>query len=88
MDKAHLNLMKFTLYCSDHSDEFFERYPELKVDPWICQVCNKNEKDYDVILCDDCDKGWHTFCLNPHLNEIPKGDWFCDNCMLKEFNNC
>lgn len=79
--------MKFTLYCTDHSNEFFERYPELKIDPWICQTCNKNEKDYDVILCDGCDKGWHVFCLNPALSEIPKGDWFCDNCILKEFNS-
>ena len=33
-----------------------------------------------MLLCDECDAAFHTFCLNPPLPEIPKGKWFCDSC--------
>lgn len=32
------------------------------------------------LLCDDCNRGFHIFCLVPVLNEIPKEAWFCDEC--------
>eukprot|EP00951_Prasinocladus_malaysianus_P022989 scaffold194176_cov34-Prasinocladus_malaysianus.AAC.1 len=33
-----------------------------------------------MLLCDGCDKGFHTFCLKPALQCIPEGDWFCGGC--------
>ncbi len=26
--------------------------------------------------------GFHTFCLNPPLHTIPKGQWFCHTCLF------
>ena len=37
-----------------------------------------------MLLCDGCDDSYHTFCLNPPLNEIPKGDWRCPCCVAEE----
>lgn len=34
-----------------------------------------------LLLCDNCDKGYHTYCLNPPIEEIPEGDWFCPECV-------
>eukprot|EP00959_Pyramimonas_sp_CCMP1952_P432318 9053227-Pyramimonas_sp.AAC.1 len=34
-----------------------------------------------MLLCDKCDLGWHMFCLDPPLGEIPEGDWFCPRCV-------
>jgi len=28
-----------------------------------------------------CDAPWHLKCLNPPLNEIPPGEWFCPDCI-------
>lgn len=28
-------------------------------------------------MCEKCDRGYHTFCLNPPLSFVPHGDWFC-----------
>lgn len=36
-----------------------------------------------MLLCDECDKGWHTYCLTPPLTEIPDGCWVCPQCDSK-----
>jgi len=34
----------------------------------------------NFLLCDDCDKGYHTYCLDPPLEAIPDGAWSCERC--------
>jgi hypothetical protein len=36
------------------------------------------------MLCDTCDAGWHTFCLDPPLDCVPDGDWLCPDCASKK----
>ena len=31
-------------------------------------------------LCDACNKGTHTTCLDPPLTAVPKGAWLCTDC--------
>jgi histone demethylase JARID1 len=33
-----------------------------------------------MILCDYCNGGYHTYCLDPPLTAVPTGDWFCAEC--------
>ena len=33
-----------------------------------------------MILCDGCNTGWHTFCLEPPLGRVPSGTWLCQAC--------
>jgi len=49
-----------------------------------CEVCRQTSGEAEMILCDSCNTGWHLGCLNPSLNKVPKGDWFCPNCSLTE----
>jgi zinc finger protein ubi-d4 len=28
-----------------------------------------------LLFCDDCDRGYHMYCLNPPLSEPPEGQW-------------
>jgi hypothetical protein len=34
-----------------------------------------------MLLCDDCDKGYHTSCLTPPLLAVPEGEWLCPQCL-------
>ncbi|XP_068922372.1 zinc finger protein ubi-d4 isoform X1 [Petaurus breviceps papuanus] len=43
--------------------------------------------DQDQLLfCDDCDRGYHMYCLTPSMSEPPEGSWSCHLCLdlLKE----
>jgi hypothetical protein len=33
-----------------------------------CVVCEQTTALADMILCDKCNRGWHTFCLNPTVS--------------------
>lgn len=48
----------------------------------VCQGCRKNDNDEEMIICDRCDRGFHTYCIEPKLTEIPSTeiDWFCPDC--------
>lgn len=45
-----------------------------------CRKCRKKGGDEYLLLCDRCDNGYHTYCLDPPLLEIPDADWFCNYC--------
>lgn len=33
-----------------------------------------------LLLCDLCNLGYHMACLNPPLDAIPAGSWYCPPC--------
>ncbi|KAK1785309.1 hypothetical protein P4O66_018706 [Electrophorus voltai] len=45
-----------------------------------CKVCRKKGEDDKLILCDECNKAFHLFCLRPVLYRIPEGEWLCPAC--------
>ena len=55
-----------------------DRIDELETMLWImretCQKCRNPEGN--TILCDKCENGWHTTCLNPPLKNIPEGKYY------------
>ncbi|CAL1296573.1 unnamed protein product [Larinioides sclopetarius] len=47
----------------------------------LCEVCKDSKEDCDtLLLCDSCDLGYHLICLNPPLQSIPHGNWYCPVC--------
>jgi hypothetical protein len=34
-----------------------------------------------MLLCDNCDNGWHIYCLDPPLEAVPEGEWLCPDCV-------
>ena len=47
-----------------------------------CKICGQSGRDDEetFIVCDGCDQGFHTYCLSPPLQKMPKGKWFCVSC--------
>ncbi|KAK8739071.1 hypothetical protein OTU49_003459 [Cherax quadricarinatus] len=50
-----------------------------------CTLCGTSENDDQLLFCDDCDRGYHLYCLHPPLQEPPEGEWSCDLC-LQQFH--
>jgi len=49
-----------------------------KYNDTVCVLCGGGENEQVLMLCDGCDKGFHTYCIN--LPALPIEDWFCPAC--------
>lgn len=45
-----------------------------------CEVCLDKGDDEQIMFCDQCDRGWHLYCLRPPLTKPPRGMWYCPTC--------
>jgi hypothetical protein len=43
----------------------------------------ESDNSHEVLHCDGtgCGRAYHTYCLTPHLIQIPEGDWLCPSCV-------
>ena len=65
-----------TLQQADATDDD-EEYDD---DDIICQTCRSPRHAASMLLCDNCDLGYHKVCLRPMLIKVPTGRWYCDTC--------
>ena len=49
-----------------------------------CQQCGRDDNEHLLLLCDGCDRGYHTTCLVPPLRYIPEGEWHCPRCRERQ----
>jgi hypothetical protein len=49
-----------------------------------CEACNLRTWIFgnDIVLCDglECDNALHLSCMQPRLERVPLGKWFCPSC--------
>jgi hypothetical protein len=45
-----------------------------------CQVCQRIDDADQMLFCDNCNGGYHLFCLKPELTQIHAGIWYCSSC--------
>lgn len=46
-----------------------------------CEVCRFVNRADKMLLCDNCNTGWHIDCLVPALPGVPAGVWLCPYCV-------
>ncbi|CAH0547639.1 unnamed protein product [Brassicogethes aeneus] len=46
-----------------------------------CSMCGNSDNDDQLLFCDDCDRGYHMYCLSPPLVNPPEGSWSCNLCI-------
>ncbi|XP_024875662.1 zinc finger protein ubi-d4 isoform X2 [Temnothorax curvispinosus] len=51
-----------------------------------CSICGTSDNDDQLLFCDDCDRGYHMYCLSPALASPPEGSWSCRLC-IAEFHH-
>ncbi|KAF3927282.1 hypothetical protein ABW20_dc0110367 [Dactylellina cionopaga] len=47
-----------------------------------CEKCGRGDDATSLLLCDGCDHGYHTYCLDPPVKTIPDRDWYCNRCLV------
>ena len=45
-----------------------------------CEQCTRQQPEGDMLICDQCGRGWHMACMSPPLMEVPDGQWCCPMC--------
>ncbi len=45
-----------------------------------CQVCQRTDDVDQMLLCDNCNGGYHLFCLKLKLTQVPGGIWYYSSC--------
>ena len=45
-----------------------------------CEVCTATDDETRMLVCDSCNKGYHTHCLTPTVYDIPEDSWYCGDC--------
>jgi len=86
VDRKKFN--SISVYMAKGGDLLEEIYVEDKViddgvieqPPTFCQVCGSSEREDQLLLCDECDNGYHLDCLIPALNAVPIDEWYCEEC--------
>lgn len=49
-----------------------------------CKVCNLTESSKSMIICDNCDDAFHTYCCQPRITILPVSEWLCSSCRKKK----
>jgi|TARA_B110000003_G_scaffold177613_1_gene177021 hypothetical protein len=57
--------------------------PPLQEERTACIACGRVDGEDRMLLCDGCDKGYHTHCLVPRLDKVPENEWFCYECVTQ-----
>ncbi|XP_020588887.1 uncharacterized protein LOC110030495 isoform X2 [Phalaenopsis equestris] len=66
------------------SDNITDKEDDVKV----CDICGDAGLEDSLAICSRClDGAEHIYCMETMLDELPKGDWLCEECKLKEYEN-
>ncbi|KAF8424734.1 PLU-1-like protein-domain-containing protein [Tirmania nivea] len=47
-----------------------------------CETCGRGNDNVNMLICDGCDHGYHTYCLDPVVKAIPEREWYCNRCLV------
>ncbi|XVE65286.1 hypothetical protein DITRI_Ditri07aG0168900 [Diplodiscus trichospermus] len=51
----------------------------------VCDICGDIGREELLAVCSRCNDGAeHIYCMRIKMDNIPKGDWMCEECMLSE----
>merc|ERR1712062_550452 len=65
-----------------------EQYKVIQTYKWscieckVCSICSRSVNEEQILFCDRCDRGYHTFCVA--MRAIPKGIWTCRICFKED----
>ncbi|KAI3691427.1 hypothetical protein L2E82_49786 [Cichorium intybus] len=55
----------------------------------VCDICGDVGREDLLAICSTCKDGAeNTYCMKLMINEVPRGDWQCEECKSSEELNC
>eukprot|EP00013_Stygamoeba_regulata_P004555 CAMPEP_0177643054 /NCGR_PEP_ID=MMETSP0447-20121125/7950_1 /TAXON_ID=0 /ORGANISM="Stygamoeba regulata, Strain BSH-02190019" /LENGTH=621 /DNA_ID=CAMNT_0019145323 /DNA_START=68 /DNA_END=1933 /DNA_ORIENTATION=- len=76
---------RFHPQCLDLAPKTLERIQQIGnwkcIHCTMCEVCKEPTDERNLLFCDGCDRGYHTYCHRPALASPPAGTWICVDCL-------
>ncbi|OQD72726.1 hypothetical protein PENDEC_c019G06070 [Penicillium decumbens] len=47
-----------------------------------CESCGESDDSDTILVCDSCELGYHTACLDPSTATAAENDWHCPKCLV------
>jgi hypothetical protein len=66
--------------------------PTIITSTWIppldypCQVCQRTDDADQMLLCDNCNGGYHLLCLKPEFIQVPADIWYFHHVFLQHLD--
>ncbi|KAJ1352634.1 hypothetical protein KIN20_009029 [Parelaphostrongylus tenuis] len=74
---AHSSCLNF----NDNVPVIIKRYGWQCIECKSCTICGTSENDDKLLFCDDCDRGYHTYCFTPKMKSLPENEYSCSLCI-------
>jgi 3-deoxy-D-manno-octulosonic acid (KDO) 8-phosphate synthase len=76
---SHIDCLQIT----EEQHEVIGKYDWACIECKTCTVCAQARNEEQILFCDRCDRGYHTFCVA--LRSIPKSKmWTCRVCFKED----
>jgi hypothetical protein len=75
VQKVLVKMLTFLIAICSHTSSEVQCSDCVFVAMQNCQFCHSGDNEDKLLLCDGCDKGYHTYCFKPKMENIPDGDW-------------
>ena len=59
-----------------------KKYPWQCIECKTCTLCGTSENDDKLLFCDDCDRGYHMYCLVPPMKVLIVKHILCSTIIL------
>ena len=56
-------------------DKRVSKEKPVDLDRMVCERCRRGDHSEHMLLCDDCNRGYHMFCLEPKMVHVPDTEW-------------
>jgi hypothetical protein len=47
----------------------------------MCDTCGAAGAENKLLICDLCERAYHTYCMKPAMRDLPSGGWRCNACV-------
>lgn len=76
-----------TVNTKDSSPDDSDESDVVEHDVKVCDICgDAGREDLLAICCRCIDGAEHTYCMKKMIDQVPEGDWLCEECKLGEEN--
>ena len=78
--EAKQDTQEVALRLTDTGNPFVQRFYVSDPDNVRCEACRRGDLAAELLLCDNCHRGYHRGCCLPGASSFSSKEWLCHGC--------